>query len=592
MPLPRIQTNILNNLVRSGRLSDEQADSLFRSDADMSGNNLDKVLLEELKVQPLQLLVAKAQAYELPPFNLRSHHVTDRNFEFVDRDDCKEHRILPVAVLGDHLLLATADPFNLAVISKIQESTRKRVTTMLALESDLEQVLADKEKTPVAVGFSDVMDSLQKEFGAVGENLDDSDIDLEEESAPIVQLSSRIIEEAYYAGGSDIHIEPFENDARVRVRVDGVCMEKLRIPPKVCTSLLARLKVMANLDIAEKRIPQDGRIVYKQFNKKGIDVDLRVATAPLNHGEGVVMRILDKQKSTLPLTALGFSEENLKVYRNLIERPYGMILHCGPTGSGKSMTLYSALNEINTPDVCIRTAEDPIEYTLPGLCQMQMHRQIGLTFASALRAFLRQDPDIILVGEIRDPETAQIAIEAALTGHLLFSTLHTNDAPSTISRLTEMDIEPFMISASLICVCAQRLLRRVCKSCKQAYMPGGREDLLLQRAINWSGSVFAAKGCPACGGNGYKGRVGIHELMATSEDLIKAINAGYDTARLKRVAIRNGMRTLHQDSILKVKDGITTIQEAIANVPPDLEDIAAILSASSMEEALIAGIAT
>ena len=403
---------------------------------------------------------------------------------------------------------------------------------------------------------------------------EDSEDDFsDEESAPIIKLGNRIIEEAYFAGASDIHIEPFEMETRVRVRIDGILKHQLSMPPAASGALLARLKVMAELDIAEKRLPQDGRIQFKQFNKKGIDVDLRVATAPLNYGEGVVMRILDKQKSTLPLPALGFSEENLSRYRELITRPYGMVLHCGPTGSGKSMTLYSALNEINKVDVCIRTAEDPIEYTLPGLLQMQMQRKIGLTFATALRAFLRQDPDVILVGEIRDKETAGIAVEAALTGHMLFSTLHTNDAPTTVSRLTEMGVEPFMISASLVCVCAQRLMRRVCKSCKQVHLQTGNEAAIMQRALGWAGKVPRASedGCPSCGGNGYKGRVGIHELMATSEELVQAINSEEEAVVLKRIAMRNGMKTLHQDCMLKVKDGLTTMQEALGAVPPDME---------------------
>jgi type IV pilus assembly protein PilB len=329
---------------------------------------------------------------------------------------------------------------------------------------------------------------------------------------------------------------------------------------------------MCNLDIAERRLPQDGRIVFKKYTKKNVDVDLRVATGPMNFGEKVVMRILDKQKSTLPLTALGFSEENLAKYRNCIRLPYGMILHCGPTGSGKSMTLYSALAEINAPDVNIQTAEDPIEYTLAGINQMQMNRLIGLTFARALRCYLRMDPDVILVGEIRDQETAEIAIEAALTGHLLVSTLHTNDAPSTVARLTEMEIEPFMISASLVCVCAQRLMRRVCKNCKQPCKPEGREKEILEKALGWSGDIFKAnpQGCPTCGGTGYKGRVGIHELMVNSEELTAAINAKAETAALKRIAIRDGMKTLHQDSMLKVKLGLSTIEEALANVPPDM----------------------
>ncbi|MDI1320215.1 MAG: GspE/PulE family protein, partial [bacterium] len=359
----------------------------------------------------------------------------------------------------------------------------------------------------------------------------------------------------------------------VRYRIDGLTQEKLRLPAKVAGALVARLKIMCNLDIAERRLPQDGRIIFKQFNKKNIDIDLRVSTAPLNHGEGVVMRILDKQKSTLPLPALGFTEENLARYRECIRQPYGMILHCGPTGSGKSMTLYSAINEINTSDVVIRTAEDPIEYTLPGINQMQMHRQIGLTFATALRAFLRQDPDIILVGEIRDKETANIAVEAALTGHLLISTLHTNDAPSTVARLTDMGIEPFMISSSLVCVCAQRLMRRVCKVCRVAYEPDGREKDLMQRAIGWSGQIYKASpsGCSKCNNTGYKGRVGIHELLTTSEELIEAINKEAETAELKRIAMKSGMKTLHQDSIIKVKEGLSTLAEAVATVPQDME---------------------
>jgi type IV pilus assembly protein PilB len=284
------------------------------------------------------------------------------------------------------------------------------------------------------------------------------------------------------------------------------------------------------------------------------------------------MRILDKQKSTLPLVALGFSDENLAKYRECIRQPYGMILHCGPTGSGKSMTLYSALGEINSPDVNIQTAEDPIEYTLAGVNQMQMNRQIGLTFARALRCYLRMDPDIILVGEIRDEETAGIAVEAALTGHLLVSTLHTNDAPSTVTRLTEMGIEVFNISASLICVCAQRLLRRVCKNCKVKYEAEGREKEILEKAIGWSGEIYktAAGGCHLCGGTGYKGRVGIHELMVNSEAITEAINKKVEIAELKRAAMRSGMKTLHQDSMLKVKVGLTTMEDALANVPPDL----------------------
>ncbi len=587
MALARIQRNIVESLQKQGRLSNDQVDALLNSEEDLSVEQLDKRLYEDFKLTEFQVLVAKGEAFNLKPFLARNYTVNDRTFAKLEKDFCQENKILPIGHLGGHILIALSDPFNISVSGRVQEITGLKVTPLLALERELDVHLVEKDEGPKNVGFGDVVEEFGEEF-AGEEHAEGEEDRLEEDSAPIIRLANRIIEEAYYSGGSDIHIEPFEKHARVRVRVDGVCNEKLSIPSKIAMGLLARLKVMANLDIAEKRLPQDGRIIYKQFNNKGIDIDLRLATAPLNHGEGCVMRILDKQKSTLPLSALGYSEENLELYRSLITRPYGMILHCGPTGSGKSMTLYSALNEINEPDICIRTAEDPIEYTLPGLCQMQMNRKIGLTFASALRAYLRQDPDIILVGEIRDKETAQIAVEAALTGHLLFSTLHTNDAPSTISRLTEMDIERFMISASLLCICAQRLMRRVCKTCKQSYEPEGRELELLQRGIHWTGSIKSANtsGCPTCGGNGYKGRVGTHELMAVSEDLVKGINAGYETARLKKIAIRNGMKTLHQDSLLKVKDGITTIQEALATIPPDLEDLDKIINSETLELAL------
>ncbi len=431
----------------------------------------------------------------------------------------------------------------------------------------------EKVAAAASEGFAGIADIIGAEFGgaAGAEKAGEGAFD-DEESAPIITLANRIVEDAYVSGASDIHIEPMENDLVVRYRVDGVCAEKLRLPKAVAGALSARYKVMSELDIAEKRLPQDGRIVFKKFTKKNIDIDLRLATGPMNFGEKIVMRILDKTKAALPITALGFSEDNLKLYRDCIQQPYGMILHCGPTGSGKSMTLFSALREIADPTINIQTAEDPIEYTIPGINQMQMHKQIGLTFARALRAYLRMDPDIVLVGEIRDQETAEIAIEAALTGHLLLSTLHTNDAPSTVARLTDMEVEPFMISASMVCVCAQRLQRRLCKTCKIPYEPEGNEKEIMEKAIKWSGKIFKAnpEGCPSCGGKGYKGRVGIHELMANSEELTRGINQKAETAELKRMAMRGNMKTLHQDTMLKVKEGVTSILESLTNVPPDM----------------------
>jgi len=476
-----------------------------------------------------------------------------------------------VAVLMTNPLdYAKREAFTQATELSIEEV---RVVSATLFESLIKKFFKESKAGPDNVDVGAAMEKVSEAYSVDEKAVEMSAADMEsEDSAPIIQMTNRIIEDAYIQGASDIHIEPMEKELLIRYRIDGLCQEKLRLPKQAANALVTRLKIMCNLDISERRLPQDGRIVFKRYTKKNMDIDLRVATGPMKDGEKVVMRILDKQKSTLPLPMLGFSDENLAKYRECIRQPYGMILHCGPTGSGKSMTLYSALGEVNTPDVNIQTAEDPIEYTLAGINQMQMSRAIGLTFARALRCYLRMDPDIILVGEIRDEETAGIAVEAALTGHLLVSTLHTNDAPSTVARIGEMGVEPFNISASLVCVCAQRLLRRVCKACKMPFEPEGREKDLMEKAIGWSGQIFKAnpQGCPTCGGTGYKGRVGIHELMVNSEELTEAINKEVEVAGLKRIAMKNGMKTLHQDSILKVKMGLTTIEEALSNVPPDL----------------------
>ena len=568
MALGKVQQQIIAKLEEMDRLSSEQEEAILATPGDLTGEALDKLLQDEYKITDFQLLVAKARAHGLAPYNVQRYQIGPTTFERIPHDFCQQNLVLPVGQVGNFLLVVFANPFEVAVATKIQEMTGKKVVRLLGRDREIRDKFSKTQQ--LEVQFTDVVEKIGIEYGAA-EDIKEEDL-ASEESGPIIELGNRIIEDAYFAGTSDIHIEPWEKDLVVRYRIDGVCQEKLRLPIKVAGALVARLKIMGNLDIAERRLPQDGRIIFKQFTKKSIDIDLRISTSPLNHGEGMVMRILDKQKSTLPLPMLGFTEANLTLYRKVIRQPYGMILHCGPTGSGKSMTLYAALNEINSPEVVIRTVEDPIEYTLAGIDQMQMHRQIGLTFAAALRSFLRQDPDIILVGEIRDHETAEIAIEAALTGHLLLSTLHTNDAPSAVARLTDMEIEPFMISASLLCVCSQRLMRRVCKNCRQPLEPQGREKELLEKAIGWSGPIFKhhPKGCVRCNHTGYKGRVGIHELMVVNEEMIEGINKGLETSELKRIAVRGGMMTLHQDGLVKVKEGISTFEEALATAPPDL----------------------
>jgi len=389
--------------------------------------------------------------------------------------------------------------------------------------------------------------------------------------APLVRLVNRLIEDAYEMRASDIHIEPWEEFVMVRYRVDGDLRDVHRLKPlSLALPIAARIKVMASMNLAERRLPQDGRIVFKEHSRNRQDFDLRVATAPMNFGEKIVMRIIDKQKSTLPLDQLGFSKRNLDLYRTLIGSPYGMILHVGPTGSGKSMTLYSALGEINRPEINIQTAEDPIEYTLPRINQLQVHPEIGLTFARALRSYLRQDPDVILVGEIRDKETAHIAVEAALTGHLLLSTLHTNDAASTLTRFIEMGMEPFMISSSIVMICAQRLLRTLCSHCKEPYQASPLELQQLGLPHNQAQTLYRPGGCEKCQGHGYRGRTGIHELMIPTDDIRTALNTpGMNADDLKKMAVSHGMSTLYWDAMDKVRQGLTTLEEALSKVRPD-----------------------
>ena len=393
-----------------------------------------------------------------------------------------------------------------------------------------------------------------------------------DQSEPLIQLVNQLIEHAYETGASDIHIEPGEDEVVVRYRVDGYLRVVQRLRPQMLIRpLISRLKIMSGLNISEKRLPQDGRIVYKQFSGKDHNFDLRVATAPMNYGEKVVMRIVDKEKSVLPLSSLGFSARHLDVYRSLIRTPYGMVLHVGPTGSGKSMTLYAALNELARPEINIQTAEDPIEYTLPGINQLQVNPSVGLTFSRALRSYLRQDPDIILIGEIRDVETVEIAVEAALTGHLLLSTMHTNDAATTVTRLIQMGVEPFLVSSSVVLVCAQRLLRRFCQTCRTPYEASVEEKALFHLGPDRSLKLWRASGCEECSGVGYRGRTGIHEILVPDDALRLAINQqGVTAESLTRLAVSNcGMTTLYWDAMEKVLNGDTSVEEVYAKVRPD-----------------------
>jgi type IV pilus assembly protein PilB len=525
-----------------------------------------KATLSEHELARCQAQLAGCEFVELQTFNADLALLTLIGPEKVNR-----YNILPLAKLTDHSIKAAiSNPLDYQRIADFELVTGFKLSEkVVATATDIASAL--KRLFPESSRVTDIADSLNRDFaGSTGDAavLEDFEAD-DEQSAPIVKLATRIIEDAHAQGASDIHVEPFQNKLLVRYRIDGVCRVKLTLPIQAHRALVSRLKIMSELDIAEHRLPQDGRIIFRKFSTAH-DIDLRVSIAPMAYGESVVMRILDKSKSTLPLEKLGFCEHNMRTYRKVIQAPYGMILHAGPTGSGKSMTLFAALNAINSPEWKIVTAEDPIEYTLEGISQMQMKEDIGLTFASALRCFLRQDPDIILVGEIRDRETAEIAIEAALTGHLIFSTLHTNDASSAITRLTDLRVEPFLISTTLICICAQRLFRRLC-SCKEARPPSPEELALVQRAKDGAtiGNICFPRGCDACDHIGYKGRIGIHELLLADDPMRELIAKGAPALQLKQAARSNGMRTLFEDAMEKVKAGISSMPEALATAHQD-----------------------
>lgn len=487
---------------------------------------------------------------------------------------CKMNSVITIKNESGQNQFVLSNPFNLELLDHLNTLTGQQQSSRIAITPP-EKIVAlfnPASQSQAADSIAEAQEQFKDRFAVPVMEEADVTSGASEASEPIIRLVNQFIETAYNMGASDVHIEPWEKEVVVRYRIDGDLRIMNRFGPQtLILPIVARIKIMSNLDIAERRLPQDGRVSFKKFTRKPLDFDLRVAITPMQYGEKVVMRILDKQKSTMPLQKLGFSPRHLEFYRELIKTPYGMMLHVGPTGSGKSMTLYAALHEIQRPELNIQTAEDPIEYTLPGINQMQMHREIGLTFQRALRAYLRQDPDILLVGEIRDLETAQIAIEAALTGHLLLSTMHTNDSTSSVTRLIEMGIEPFLVSSTLIGIVAQRLLRRLCEECKEPYAPNITEKALLGLPPDFQIGIFRAKGCKQCNGIGYKGRIGTHEVFVPDDDMRMGISSGKMTAEaLKRRAVESGgMTTLYWDAMEKVREGICSIADVLAKVRHD-----------------------
>jgi type IV pilus assembly protein PilB len=532
---------------------------LLEEVADYSAKILYKARHPDHKFSEQEMSQYIARLAKCEYFDLTGYEPDQKLLALVGEEPLRKFYLLPIQKTGSKSLkVAMANPLDFGRKHAFEMATELIISTaVVSPEGQIRKIINEHfRKEDIAL----IGEELGKEYADV-EKVDISE-ESDKDDAPIIQLANRIIEDAYSRGASDIHIEPFETETIVRYRVDGVLETKLRLPPKIIRPLCARLKIMSGLDISERRLPQDGRIAFKEFTRTDIDVDLRVASAPMAYGEKIVMRLLDKTSTALGLEVMGFFPEQLEEYRRSIREPYGMILHVGPTGSGKTTTLYSALSEINKPNINIQTAEDPIEYNLMGINQLQVRKDIGLTFSAALRSYLRQDPDVILVGEIRDFETASIAIEAALTGHLLFSTLHTNDAAGTVVRFIEMGIEPFLVASSLLVVCAQRLMRRLCK-CKVPHEATPEERETIGIAEGEEVTVCAPGGCPRCANTGYKGRIGVYELLFMNQEIRDLTNKRVSSDLIRDAAIENGMVSLFRDAMRKVKNGTTSLEEAL-----------------------------
>jgi type IV pilus assembly protein PilB len=570
-------------LVQENKINVEQLEKA-KVEQRNHGGRLGTALVKLGYIKENELAEFMGKQYNVSPIDLAAFEVDSEVVKLVPKEVCEKHMVFPVSKAGNTIVIAMADPSNIFVRDDLAFVTRLKVEVVVAAETailsaidkyygsrikadsilqeiereDAKQKRADKEagKTPQTMG------------GQVVEVVD-LDSRASKDDAPVIKLVNLVLSEAIKTRCSDIHIEPYEQRFRIRYRIDGVLYERMQPPTTMAPAITSRIKIMSQLDISEKRRPQDGRMKVKF--KNGTDLDFRVSVLPTLFGEKIVLRILDKTSLQLDMTKLGFEPDELTMLKEAILEPYGMVLVTGPTGSGKSTTIYSALLELNKIDVNIATAEDPVEFNLEGINQVQMNPEIDLNFASALRSFLRQDPDVIMVGEIRDYETAEIAIKAALTGHLVVSTLHTNDAPSTVFRLLNMGVEPFLVASTINCVVAQRLVRKICQDCKDV-VPVDAELLIKAGIPSEKVSEYQCmrgKGCPTCNDIGYKGRVAIYEVMKFTETVKQGILKGVTPIELKQLAVADGMRTLRMNALNKLKAGLTTFEEVIENTAKD-----------------------
>lgn len=544
-----VQKPIGEILIEMGIINKDQLkDALKQQRTESKGKKLGEILIAKGYVTDKDFINALAKQFDLPVITFEEMHPTKEAMELIGQSACLEYRIIPLEANEMSVKVAISDPLDIYSLDNVRFMINRDVEPVLALQSDIERAIDTFYK------MEDAPKQLEEELGEMSVE--------EGDDAPIIRLVNLIITEAARANASDIHIDPMKDRVRIRYRIDGICIETESPPRRLQNTLLSRVKLMAKMDIAEKRRPQDGKIEYFVDSRS---LDLRVASLPTNNGESIVLRILDKDKGLVGLEDLGFYYSEYQKLKQILKRPNGIVLVSGPTGSGKTTTLYAALKEMNKPTVKIITAENPIEYVIDGINQSQVEPKIGLTFARIIRAMLRQAPNIILVGEIRDVETAETAIQASLTGHLVLSTIHTNDAPSALTRLTDMGIKPFLVASSIMGILAQRLIRILCQNCKQPYLPEPFElKMIGVKPEDAEGkTIYKAVGCSVCKGTGYKGRKGIYELLIMDDQLRELAFRKATAQELRETAKSKGMFTLLEDGVRKILDGLTSIPEVI-----------------------------
>ncbi len=561
---------IADALVEDGLLTAGQVEELLEQQR-KEGARLVKLIVDKAYVSEQDLAVCMGRVLNVPPVNLARLSIPEDIADLLPRETEYNHKVVPIARLENKLFLAMADPLNVLALDDVKRITKFEIAPLIASEKAIADKLAAIDSAKGGGSMEAIIQDAAKQEAegdtveAVRESIEEVNIDklaASSEEAPVIKLANLIIVQAIKDRASDIHLEPFEKTMRLRYRLDGVLIDATPPPKQMQLALASRFKIMSSLDIAERRLPQDGRM---RVRVSGKDYDLRVSVLPTVHGEKIVLRVLDKSNLSASLDKLGLDPDTYKQFKTAIDAPHGLILVTGPTGSGKTTTLYSALNELNSPQWNIVTVEDPVEFQVPGINQVPTKKDIGLTFANALRSILRQDPDIVMIGEIRDTETAEIAIEAALTGHQVLSTMHCNDAPGAIARLDDMGIAPFLISSSVILSCAQRLMRRICSHCKEplSYPPKMFEDLGIDPATFEGVQLYRGRGCERCKNSGYSGRMAIIEAMTVSDQIRKLVIARANTREMARLAIKEGMRTLRMVGLDRARDGVSTLEQVL-----------------------------